>query len=95
MFVHEQIGCMFKHVKSSKCWFKNRCKNKLNQYAHEIDEKNKNVEKNTTVPLNKVNGRNDNINSTETVEFDDSESETEDLEWDTCGKKNQESTIGT
>ena len=40
----------------------------------------KNVEKNTTVPLNKVNGRNDNINSIDTVEFDDSESETEDLE---------------
>ena len=33
-----------------------------------------------------MNGRNGNINSIENVEFDDSESETEDLECYTCGK---------
>ena len=82
----EQIGCMFKHAKSSKCWFKTQCKNKLCQYAHDIDEDTQNIEKDTTVPLDKADVTNDNINTTENVEFEDSDLDSEDLECDTCGK---------
>ena len=35
---YEEIGCMFKHAKSDNCWFKEHCKNKLCQYAHDVEK---------------------------------------------------------
>ena len=32
----EEVGCMYKHAKSGNCWFKDLCKNKLCQYAHDV-----------------------------------------------------------
>ena len=56
----------------------------VQQYAHDIDEDTQNIEKDTTVPLDKADVT--NINTTENVEFEDSDLDSEDLECDTCGK---------
>jgi hypothetical protein len=56
------------NAKSDKCWFKDLCKNKLCQYAHDINE---NTTNDTTenVPLDKAAESNDDKNTTENIEI--------------------------
>ena len=58
---YEEIGCMFKHAKSDDCWFKERCRNKLCQYAHDVAKiSNDTTEK---VPLEAADSNDDKYTS--------------------------------
>ena len=65
----EEIGCMFRHAKSNKCWVKEFCKNKLCQYAHDIHESTTN-DTTENVPQTEAAQSNDAKSTTETIDIE-------------------------
>ena len=86
----EEIGCMFLHLLSPECIFNRMCRKKMCPYQHNNQDEIDNHESTNTGTVNMTNSRDNQIdNAGEANEEEihvDSDSESDDLECDMCGK---------
>ena len=68
----KEFGCRYKHENSPECYFKDRCKNKLCQYRHKLDQ-NKDSRVNILEPAEThsdvLHDTDSNTNETDTEQF--------------------------